>query len=310
MNYEVKSIDYQDCKEWFLKKHYAKRMCHIIYCFGLFDNDILKGVISFGMPPSSTLSESIVGDVYKKYVIELNRLVLDDNMPKNTLSFFVSTAIKKLPKPKIIVSFSDKNMGHNGYIYQSTNFIYTGLTSNIVQWVDKLGNEFHFRNIGHLQKSNKFNFKMYKKRKNEHLINRKDIANYLRKNKGNFKGRDLDILFAYKHTCDHWFRLDAGFSFPSIEDWIKLKQILKFDDTFDDVMLDYELVPLVTDIVEKLQLKKISIEPKHRYLYIHGSKTQKHKIKSIIKLNSLPYPKGNNRRYDTSYNPTIQQKIF
>ena len=83
MNYEIRSIDYQDCKEWFLKKHYAKRIPPIDFCFGLYDKDILVGICSYGTPVSHPL-RSIFTD-YKLY--ELNRLVINENMPKNTLSF-------------------------------------------------------------------------------------------------------------------------------------------------------------------------------------------------------------------------------
>ena len=33
-----------------------------------------------------------------------------------------------LPQPKIVVSYADTEMGHHGYVYQATNFIYTGST--------------------------------------------------------------------------------------------------------------------------------------------------------------------------------------
>ena len=41
----------------------------------------------------------------------------------------------------------------------------------------------------------------------------------------------------YTHKTGHWFRLDAGGSFPSKQDWIKLKKILNFDDSFDYQMI-------------------------------------------------------------------------
>ena len=34
-----------------------------------------------------------------------------------------------LPKPMVIVSFADTSMGHHGYIYQATNWLYTGLSA-------------------------------------------------------------------------------------------------------------------------------------------------------------------------------------
>jgi len=150
--YKVFSIKKELCYDWLLNKHYAKRVPSIIYSFGLFENNILVGVITYGMPPSSTLAISLCGDKYKNIVLELNRLVVNDGLDKNALSFFVSQSINKIPKPKIIVSFSDNNMSHNGYIYQATNFIYTGLTSNCYMFIDKEGQEFHFRNLGHYQK--------------------------------------------------------------------------------------------------------------------------------------------------------------
>ena len=47
---------------------------------------MIEGVITFGMPPSSTLAESICGKEYAKYVLELNRLTISENLHKNTLS--------------------------------------------------------------------------------------------------------------------------------------------------------------------------------------------------------------------------------
>jgi hypothetical protein len=127
MNYEVKPIDYQDCKEWFLKKHYAKRIPSISYCFGLYDNYDLIGVCSIGKPASPNLCIGVCGVDEAEYVYELNRLIVNDGLPKNTLSFFVSRVIKNLPQ-MILVSYADTKQGHNGYIYQATNFIYTGAT--------------------------------------------------------------------------------------------------------------------------------------------------------------------------------------
>ena len=56
-------------------------------------------------------------------------------------------------------------MNHSGYIYQATNFIYTGQSSNVFQLIDKEGKEFHFRNIGHYQKNNKLKVSLVKRRK-------------------------------------------------------------------------------------------------------------------------------------------------
>jgi hypothetical protein len=421
--YKVKSIDSYLCYDWLLNKHYAKRLCSITYSFGLYnENLILQGICTFGMPPSSTLAESICGKEYKDIVIELNRLVVNDNLEKNVLSFFVSSCLNMLPKPNIIVSFSDANMGHNGYIYQACNFLYTGKSSNITKLIDKDGKEFHFRNIGHLQKKmkaeiniakriieclsddllkkeyinvidkNKYtghcyvatecyyylhyqkfsvyhikhensthwflkdennsvidltaaqfktdvpyeqakrgffltnkpskrtqilidrvmnkDFKIVKKRINEKYIDAVEVAEYLRKYKGNFKAKDLDKIFGYKDTCSHWFRTDSGFSFPNVDDWLMLKDILKLDNSLDDKMLPFEMIPDSKEIISKLELKKIDILPKHRYVIVNANKKDKKIIMSKLKLEIKQYPKGENKNYDSNYAPVIQTQLF
>jgi len=130
MNYEVKSIDYQDCKEWFLKKHYAHRIPPIEFCFGLYDGQNLIGVCSYGTPVSSTLRNAIPS--FKLY--ELNRLVVNEGLMKNTLSYFVSFTIRKMPQACVLVSYADTSHNHHGYIYQATNWIYTGLSKKFKEY--------------------------------------------------------------------------------------------------------------------------------------------------------------------------------
>jgi len=309
-NYCVLSIKKDLCKEWLLYKHYAKRIPSICYSFGLFKKNVLVGVLTFGMPPSSTLSASICGEKYKGIVLELNRLIVNDHLDKNALSYFVSQSISMLPQPKIIVSFSDNNMNHNGYIYQATNFIYTGKSSNDSMYIDKDGKEFHFRNLGHYQKNNKLNVSLIKRRLNEDKIDKIKIANYLRNNKGEWTAKKLDEIFGYKDTAAHWFRTDNGFSFVKVDDWIKLKDLLNLNNTFDDVMLKFEWVADVKEIIKKLELKKIEILPKNRYVFISANKKDKRKILYHMKIKSLPYPKETNKRYNTDFKPTIQTQIF
>lgn len=288
-DYYITSIHYSETKPFILKIHYAKRMPSITYSYGLYKNKKLIGIITYGSSPSPTLSESIAGKKNKHLVLELNRLVLKNNK-KNEASLLIAASFKLLPKPRIIVSFADEQKGHIGTVYQATNFIYTGATSNETELVDKDGNDFHYRNIGHLQKNNTLNVSLVKTRKNEHLINKIDIANFLKKHKGNYKNKDLDILFRTKDTAAHWFRTDKGFSFPSIDNWIKLKEILEFPDTYDLVMTDFELIPSRQEIIKKLKLSQKKIKPKHRYIYIVGNKREKKQLKKDFRYRALPYP--------------------
>ena len=85
------------------------------------------GICTIGKPPSPSLCIGICGESESQYVYELNRLVVNDGLPKNSLSYFVSRVLQLLPQT-ILVSYADTSQNHHGYIYQATNWIYTGLT--------------------------------------------------------------------------------------------------------------------------------------------------------------------------------------
>jgi hypothetical protein len=221
MKFEVKSIDYQDCKEWFLKKHYAHRIPPIEFCFGLYDNEMLIGVCSFGTPVSSVLRDLFPS--YKLY--ELNRLVVLDGLPKNTLSYFVSQTFNFLPKPCVLVSYADTSQNHNGYIYQATNWIYTGLSAKFMDYMIK--------GMEHLHGASIF-----------------DLS----------RGQENRV---------EWLRKKFG---------------------------------------DKLYMKE---RPrKHRYFYFIADKRDKKKMLKELPYEIQSYPKGENQRYDASYQPITQTKLL
>jgi len=204
--YQVKSIDTYLTKEWLLKKHYAKRIPSISYSFGLFENDIMVGIMTIGKPASNALCIGVCGIEYSKYVFELNRLCVNDGLEKNVLSYFLSNCFKLIKDNLIIISYADTSQGHHGYIYQATNWIYTGKTKE---------------------------------------------------------------------------RTDIGYE--------NGKHSRHYDKNLD-----------------KLNRKNRS--SKHRYIYFLGKMKQEFKEK----LNYLtePYPKGDNKRYDASFSPTLQTQLF
>ena len=129
-NYKVRQIMSFECKEWFLKKHYLKRLPPMSYCYGLYNYSLsLIGVASYGRPAAHGVVKGAFGGKFMENFLELNRLVINDELPKNILSFFLSKTLNYLPKPQAIVSYADTSQGHHGYIYQATNWIYTGLSA-------------------------------------------------------------------------------------------------------------------------------------------------------------------------------------
>jgi hypothetical protein len=124
----IQSVQNWECDAWFLKKHYARRLPNMTHCFGLYEGNNLCGVISYGPPASPHLCRGICGEEFSQIVLELNRLVIDHE-DRNAASQLISGSLKMLPKPSIIVSYADTGVGHVGYVYQATNWIYTGLSA-------------------------------------------------------------------------------------------------------------------------------------------------------------------------------------
>lgn len=220
-NLKVKSINYDDCKEWFLKKHYARRMPPpIIYCFGLYDADKLIGVCSYSITMATELRKK-----FSSGLLELSRLVIEDGYPKNTLSFFVAQTFKLFPTPLVLLSYADTSHGHHGYIYQATNWIYTGLSEKFMDYA--------VRGMEHLH--------------NQTIM---DMS----------KGQENRV------------------------EWLRNK--------FGD------------------KLYMVERPRKHRYFYFIGNKRQKKAMMKEFPYESKPYPKGDNQRYDSSYQTTTQVKLF
>ena len=124
--FEVKRIDSKVTNEWLLEKHYAKRLCQRMYCFGLFVKGTLTGIVTYGMPPSPQVGRGFLGEENRTNVIELNRLCINSDAPRNAASMLVGRSLKLLPKNYAVVSYADGAQGHVGYVYQACNFTYVG----------------------------------------------------------------------------------------------------------------------------------------------------------------------------------------
>lgn len=125
---KVLPIERKDALPFILNIHYARRIPSISYAYGLFIDGKLVGCVTYGSPASPSLCKGIAGEEHRKDVLELNRLVITD-YSKNNASFLVGNSLKLLPKDKYIVSYADyEGWGHIGYVYQATNFLFTGLT--------------------------------------------------------------------------------------------------------------------------------------------------------------------------------------
>lgn len=108
------------------KFHYMHRKPQARHSFGLFDGSALAGICVFGVPASRELQLGACPQ-NPQWVIEFNRLWVDDSQPRNTESWFVSRCLAAIP-PYIVVSYADTRQGHLGYIYRALSFRYAGWT--------------------------------------------------------------------------------------------------------------------------------------------------------------------------------------
>jgi len=140
--YDVRPITYAETKPFILNIHYAKRMPSISYAFGMFGGANLIGVCTYGKPASPWLCKGIAGEENRHLVWELNRLVLSENI-KNLASILISRSLKLLPPGLIVVSYADSAHNHVGYVYQATNWLYTGATKPRTDMYSSSGHSRH-----------------------------------------------------------------------------------------------------------------------------------------------------------------------
>lgn len=143
---EVVQVDPKVSYNLLLNTHYAGRIPSISFCFGLYVEGELAGVVSYGKPPAATQRSGLLGPEMADRVLELNRLCLVHNR-KNEASSLVGASLRLLPKPLAILSYADPEQGHEGYIYQATNFIYCGLTAKRKEWKIKGMEHLHSQTI-------------------------------------------------------------------------------------------------------------------------------------------------------------------
>jgi hypothetical protein len=116
-----------------IREHYLHRRAPCSFAFGLFLREELKGVICYGTPSSATLRKGLAGPENISNVIELTRLWVSDDVPKNGESFLIGNTVRKVDK-EFVVSFAEIQQGHLGIVYQATNWIYTGLSAKRTNW--------------------------------------------------------------------------------------------------------------------------------------------------------------------------------
>lgn len=116
----------------FIKTYHYSKTHHkvVVYAFSLMMSGVLAGACLFGMAAGNLKCMTVLnGHDNPRDYLELQRLVLLDEVPKNSESQFIGWCLRWLKKNttiKAIISFADPTYGHSGVIYRASNWIYTG----------------------------------------------------------------------------------------------------------------------------------------------------------------------------------------
>ena len=110
--------------------HYAKRVPSAMYAYNVYnEQNEWCGVVIFGSGAQHNIATAI--GFNHGEVLELVRVALNGKQP--CTSECVAAAVRQLhrdaPQIKALVSYADQNQGHLGIIYQATNWLYIGDTS-------------------------------------------------------------------------------------------------------------------------------------------------------------------------------------
>ena len=126
---EAKIINYETARFVCNTYHYAKRTPQITVAVGMFVDGVMAGMVSYGIPASSNVL-NFCGEQYAKNALELNRLFVHDWSGSNSESWLIGQSFKILesvyPQYFLLISYADTTYDHVGYIYQATNWYYTG----------------------------------------------------------------------------------------------------------------------------------------------------------------------------------------
>lgn len=102
--------------------------------FGVFYNGVLHGVMSFGPPMDKRKLQGLVAGTGWNDFLELNRMVFDDTLPRNSESRAIAVAMrlirKNAPQIKWVVSFADGCSCGDGTIYRASGFVLTQIKAN------------------------------------------------------------------------------------------------------------------------------------------------------------------------------------
>lgn len=131
----IKPIKSSIANDFVIKNHYSgKKVNNSKLHFGCFLGGALHGVLSYGESIDKKRMLQLVKNTGWNQYLELNRMVFDDYLPKNSESRCIGITLriikKNYPHIKWIVSFADACQCGDGTIYRASGFKLIGIKKN------------------------------------------------------------------------------------------------------------------------------------------------------------------------------------
>lgn len=128
----VKPINAATANKVVKKLHYSGKVVpNSKLHFGVYLNDKLEGVMSFGSPINKKGTIKLVSDTKWSGMLELNRMAFSELLPRNSESRAMAVSFRMIKKhyPHIewVVSFSDGTQCGDGTIYRAAGFVLTDI---------------------------------------------------------------------------------------------------------------------------------------------------------------------------------------
>jgi len=135
------------CEHW----HYSKCLpAGKLFKVGAWEDGRYIGVVIFSRGANNHIGSPY--NLEQTECVELTRIALRDH--RHFVSEIMMQAVRKLketnPGLRLVVSYADPMQGHNGGIYQATNWVYVGTATTQGYWKIN-GHLFHKKTISSMQ---------------------------------------------------------------------------------------------------------------------------------------------------------------
>jgi hypothetical protein len=125
--YRVEGVSFAEARRVIEAGHYTASLTKGRHCFGLLRDAETVGVAVFGQPSGRNVARSFIEHGNERNTLELLRLYIDDSTGRNAESWFLSRALRRLPREvELVVAYASPGVGHYGACYQAANWLYLG----------------------------------------------------------------------------------------------------------------------------------------------------------------------------------------